>query len=304
MGKYFSKVLLFGEYGIICGHKALAVPYELFSGVLKFSSTYQQKESNKELKAFLHYLKKSDANKFLDLKSLEFDINQGLYFESTIPRGHGLGSSGALCANVYDRYCKTKKDRSSDFTTKDILELKEILAIMESHFHGSSSGIDPLLSYLSAPIMINGEEVLQKIQVPKFNGTGERALFLLDTGRSRRTEPLVHLFLEKLKSKDFEDLFNTTFKEINDNCINSFMEKDVENFYENFYQLSKIQKEHFLPMIPKLYQNIWQDGLESGNFLLKLCGAGGGGFILGVARDFDKFVERYPEEQVRVLYRF
>ena len=34
-------------------------------------------------------------------------------------------------------------------------------------------------------------------------------------------------------------------------------------------------------MIPLSFQTLWQQGLDTALFSLKLCGAGGGGFILG-----------------------
>ena len=34
-------------------------------------------------------------------------------------------------------------------------------------------------------------------------------------------------------------------------------------------------------MIPTQMRGLWSKGLESGEYVLKLCGAGGGGYILG-----------------------
>jgi mevalonate kinase len=41
-------------------------------------------------------------------------------------------------------------------------------------------------------------------------------------------------------------------------------------------------------MIPTAFVDAWQKGLESGDYYLKLCGSGGGGFLLGFTEDFDK----------------
>ena len=38
-------------------------------------------------------------------------------------------------------------------------------------------------------------------------------------------------------------------------------------------------------MIPKEFLDTWSQGLETGKFCLKLCGAGGGGMILGLLAD-------------------
>ena len=44
-------------------------------------------------------------------------------------------------------------------------------------------------------------------------------------------------------------------------------------------------------MIPTDFRAIWLDGLANNLFKLKLCGAGGGGFLLGMTFDFKKTQE-------------
>jgi mevalonate kinase len=38
-------------------------------------------------------------------------------------------------------------------------------------------------------------------------------------------------------------------------------------------------------MIPDSIRPVWEQGLKSGAYTLKLCGAGGGGFLLGIAQN-------------------
>ena len=98
---FFSKILLFGEYGVIKNSKALVIPYKKYFGSLKFSKTADdyQKTSNASLKAFSDYL---NDNKFIynkiNITKFKDDIDNGLYFESSIPESYGLGSSGAVVA--------------------------------------------------------------------------------------------------------------------------------------------------------------------------------------------------------------
>jgi mevalonate kinase len=107
---YQSKVLLFGEYSVIKNSNALAMPYPLFDGHLTFRSQSQGRDP--ELKALSSYLNRLDSQGELpfdlDLSSFEFDIGQGLVFESTIPQGYGVGSSGALCAQFMIVMLKTQ----------------------------------------------------------------------------------------------------------------------------------------------------------------------------------------------------
>ena len=43
-----------------------------------------------------------------DLDTLKNDVETGMYFDSSIPQGYGVGSSGALVAAIYDKYAKNK----------------------------------------------------------------------------------------------------------------------------------------------------------------------------------------------------
>jgi mevalonate kinase len=296
---FYSKVLLFGEYSVIKHSMALSIPYSLFAGKLKFRNE-SDKKVDTELKSFCNYLKiekeKDRLGFLIDLKSFEFDVGQGLYFDSTIPQGFGVGSSGAVCAAVYDAY-KTKA------FSKTNQNYKEDFAIMESHFHGSSSGIDPLISFINKAILIGNYGDISEVTLPLYN-TGKGGLFLLNTGRTRRTEPLVNLFLEKCKSLDFLNRIENDLLKINDKCITALLEGNIENLYRDFEALSSFQFEEFTPMIPNLYRDLWRDGLVSKKYFLKLCGAGGGGFLLGMTKDFDQSEELLNQYEIRPLIRF
>jgi len=87
-----------------------------------------------------------------------------LYFDSSIPQGYGVGSSGALVAAIYDTYAIDKIEATETLTRDKLLRLKEIFSLMESFFHGKSSGLDPLNSYLSIPILMILEDNYKAIQ--------------------------------------------------------------------------------------------------------------------------------------------
>lgn len=293
---FYSKVLLFGEYSVIQHSMALCIPYPLFEGKLRFPRE-KNKTTDAELKAFCQYIKKMPEITSIDTKSFEFDLGQGLFFNSSIPQGFGVGSSGALVAAVYDRYAKEK------ISLTELSQLKDLFARLESHFHGSSSGVDPLISYLGRSLLIHGKKDYRAVELPKY-GQGKGGLFLLNTGRPRRTEPLVNLFLEKCRQESFLRECMDRLIPINDACIDAFLHENVEELSHKMAQLSKLQFEHFVPMIPQLYQETWQRGLESGDFHLKLCGAGGGGFLLGITKDFARLEEVLPGHEIRPLFLF
>ena len=57
-------------------------------------------------------------------------------------------------------------------------------------------------------------------------------------------------------------------------------------------------------MIPSDFHPLWKKGLETNTYYLKLCGSGGGGYMLGFTQDLksaQKVLEDYPLE---VVYHF
>ena len=60
---------------------------------------------------------------------LDNDLKENLYFNSNIPQGYGLGSSGALIAAVYEKYAVSKIIPSNYTTLKNIQTLKKFLVI-------------------------------------------------------------------------------------------------------------------------------------------------------------------------------
>jgi mevalonate kinase len=71
-----------------------------------------------------------------------------------------------------------------------------------------------------------------------------------------------------------------------------------------FKLLSEFQFEHLSPMIPKLYRELWLDGIKTEDYFLKLCGAGGGGFIMGISKDFQKTKQVLAAHEIRLLLSF
>jgi len=278
---------------------ALAIPYKIFEGQLGF-----KKESpptkDMELIALFHYLREMERDGKLsfeiDLEGFYEDVIRGLYFNSTIPKGYGLGSSGALCAAVFERYGGDKYNNN-----EDISQLKTYFAEIESHFHGASSGLDPLISFINRPILIQ-DKTLGVIDLPRYTD-GEGGLFLLNTGRERRTEPLVNLFLEKCKSPEFSNLCNNVLSPITNRCISSFLIEDSSSLYEFFRELSDFQYRYFTPMIPKIFQELWKRGLKSEDFYFKLCGAGGGGYLLGMTKNFKRAKEILKSYEILHLFQ-
>ncbi len=273
MRVYPSKILLFGEYILLTGGTALAVPMPAYCGKWvenpkKTPDEWQQK--------LVEYANSSQlkAVPALDTDSFVQDLVRGLAFESNIPVGYGLGSSGALCAAVYDRYCYRK--------TEDLNALKLVLSSMENFFHGASSGIDPLTSYVARPLVIR-----QKTNVSF--GTMDvwdtaPLVFLIDSETPRKTADLVPWFLGKTKDFEFSTALANQYLPAHELVLEAWLRADANVFWPNLRIVSQFQLENFRPMVPANLRELWSKNLEDNEIVFKICGAGGGGYMLGFCR--------------------
>ena len=304
---FYSKILLFGEYGIIEDSKGLSIPFNFFKGGLRIGDMSEliEKESNLNLKKFRDYLLKIEISTVeFDFEKLNLDLNKGMFFDSSIPQGYGVGSSGALVAAFYDRYAINKITVLENLTKSKILVLKNIFSTMESFFHGKSSGLDPLNSYLSLPILIHSKNEVETTGIPSQESKGKGAVFLLDSGKSSDTAPMVDLFFKSMKNKNYNKMIQEEFIKTTDSCVEDFLNGNFNSLFKNIKILSKVVLKNFKPMIPKSFHNIWARGIESDEYFLKLCGSGGGGYILGFAKDFKKAQKSLNDFDLEVVYNF
>lgn len=303
---FYAKILLFGEYGIIKDSKGLAIPYNHFQGALKMATPPSEKtvESNQNLQRFHKYL----AGLTTDLVTFQLDLFQsdlekGMYFDSSIPQGYGVGSSGALVASIYDKYAEEKITVLENLTKDKLLKLKQIFSLMESFFHGNSSGLDPLNSYLSLPILINSSTSVEPTGIP-YQKDSKAAVFLLDSKITGETEPMVSIFMNKMKNEGFRKMFSEEFAKHTNSCIKDFLHGDVSSLFSNMKHLSKVVLDNFKPMIPAPFHHLWKQGIETNDYYLKLCGSGGGGYILGFAKDYEKVKKQLKDYHLELVYRF
>lgn len=303
---FYAKILLFGEYGIIEDSQGLTLPYSFYKGTLKFSENQSdfEKKSNESLSKYAQYLSElnlSEAFK-INVEAFKKDIEKGLFFDSNIPQGYGVGSSGALVAAIFEKYSFIKYN-PEEISKNQLKDLKKVFGELESYFHGKSSGIDPLICYMNLPILIENKESVDKVSIPK-EEAGKGAIFLIDSGSVGETGPMVQIFFEKLKNEGFRKTLKEEFIKYNNACIDTFLNKEMTPFFKHLKDLSKWAYVHFKPMIPTNLYNAWKKGLDTNAYYLKLCGSGGGGYILGFAKDYekaDKMLEGFNKE---VIYRF
>jgi mevalonate kinase len=298
---FYGKIILFGEYGIIFDSMALTIPFTHFHGELSFDNKLNKykytdydfaRNSNTQLESYSVYLrKKMDEGELpagFDFNAFIRDLGNGLYFESSIPQGYGLGSSGALVAALYKRYYTSRIKVGKTTNSADIIRLKHIFATMESFFHGKSSGIDPLNSYFHYPLLIRTKNHIETVEIPRHKYKNNEGIFLINSGFPGKTEPVVKLFLDHCNDPNYFHVISNRYIPINNSCISSLIGGHMTEFFKSLNQLSALQFDYFSDMIPDRLKPVWKHGIESNLFNLKLCGSGGGGYLLGFTNNIDK----------------
>ncbi|MCG8698005.1 MAG: hypothetical protein MI922_08125, partial [Bacteroidales bacterium] len=204
-----SKILLFGEYGVLYGAKALAIPYEKYSGQFIFKSNY----IDNRLKELCTNLIARGFSSILKLDEFEKDIINGIKFSSTIPQSSGLGSSGALVAALFDRYAY---EAVRNYST---VEIKDMMAGIESYYHISSSGIDPMVSFAKKALLLSENRIstvdLNLTTLPSIR------FFVVNSDIEGSTHNGMKLFKEKLMQTSFLDEFKSFYKDVSDKTISA-----------------------------------------------------------------------------------
>jgi len=215
-----------------------------------------------------------------------------MYFESSIPQGYGVGSSGAIVAAIYNKYAEEKIRSDRNLSNKSVFKLKSIFSKMEAFFHGKSSGLDPLNCYIQYPLFIQNSSEIKTVAIPRNKFDKNGAIFLVNSGAPGKTAPLVNHFLNSYEDASFKKMINEQFIPTNNQCIDSLLNGKGQEFFTSLKQLSQLQFDHFQRMIPDSIQGIWEEGLNTGDISMKLCGSGGGGFMLAFTQDYDKARKR------------
>ena len=152
--------------------------------------------------------------------------------------------------------------------------------------------------------LINSKKDIKVTGIPSQKSTGNGAVFLIDSGKISSTAPMVNIFMEKMKKDGFRKIMNEKFIKHTNLCVDNFLNGDLNALFNNTKKLSRIVLKNFKPMIPEKFHNVWKKGIENDSYFLKLCGSGGGGYILGFTENFERAKRQLKNHKLKVVYYF
>lgn len=279
---------MLGEHTVLHGSAAYAVPLRRFSARIDKRNTDAQQpqlptdqgiHASFDFKKWAAFAKTSEVLAgVLDFQRWESEAQHlGVYAD--IPIGYGLGSSGAITAAAYRRYANR--------TEKNLPLLRIQLAALEGFFHGKSSGLDPLVSYLDKAVYINPTGDIEPVEVnvafPAFNEGG--GWFLIDSKQPRAGKDAIARFGESCKDERWQERVLAPMCAIVNDLARGMKSHSITRLSPKLGALSKLQLNELDFLIPAHIAALWSNWQKDGTAFLKLCGAGGGGFFLGYAPD-------------------
>ena len=107
-----------------------------------------------------------------------------------------------------------------------------------------------------------------------------------------------------MEDEKFNLMMNNQFIKYSKICINEFLNRNFSSLLKSAKILSEITLDNFQPMIPKKFIKLWREGLRTNDYFFKLCGSGGGGFLLGFTLDIKKTFKTLKDYKKHVIHKF
>lgn len=292
----YAKLLLFGEYTVLLGGNCLALPFSRFGGELTLEDPPEGTEqvarwSNRQLLEFYQHIIKVSASGIssvtFDLEQLATDLSRGLWFNSDIPGQSGLGSSGALVAAIVSRY-------GIDVLSENPRNLARLFSALENNFHGHSSGMDPLVSFLNCPVLKTGDGItMPDLNVPF---SDDIKLFMIKIQRDVNTKTLIEEFKREMSDAGFRKGYQSELVAITNTIIHDLCTSTDSAWFGRLKELSRLHNRYYTSLIPHSIQPLMNSEL----FHLKLLGSGGG-FMLGFTRNLKESLKLLTDKNIPAI---
>ena len=213
------------------------------------------------------------------------------------------GIRGSITKNytVVPQYKGKYKIPSTEFSYFDLTEKKYVTLKSDDLFVDVLEGKELVTD---SDTSINSKKDIKVTGIPSQQRDGEGAVFLLDSGEVSTTAPMINIFMEKMKKDGFRKMLNNQFIKYTNSCVEDFLNGDLSSLFLNTKKLSKVVFDNFKPMIPNKYHSLWKKGIDNDSYFLKLCGSGGGGYILGFTKNIEKAKKELTGHKIEVVYNF
>lgn len=252
------------------GGNALSVPSSTHSGELKYGAkTSEDLKSHNSLQRLMQFLEQ-EFTEHINWEQWKKAAAEKVFFDSNIPQGYGVGSSAAVLSAILHEFGKN--------IPTETLALKELLGNMEGFFHGKSSGLDALVCYLQKAVEIKQGKISIGQSPQQFIS---EQMQLIDSKQNGLTAEMVSTF--KSQPTEFYEAFDKEYVGATNSAIEALNADDRLAVFEASKTLSSFVFGQMQWAIPQSLKPIWEEGLQSDKFCLKLCGSGGGGFAMKIS---------------------
>jgi mevalonate kinase len=129
------------------------------------------------------------------------------------------------------------------------------------------------------------------VEIPAIETQNPVSIFLIDTDIQGKTNIMVSNFLEKFAPEGKIIAKANEFVKLTDLCIDFYIKGNSSQFIQTLKSLSEFQFENMEQLIPENIKEIWQQGLDNNKLIMKICGSGGGGYLLGFANNKNQAIE-------------
>jgi mevalonate kinase len=152
---------------------------------------------------------------------------------------------------------------------------------------------------LNKAILINEDKSFTNIDFDIQNSG--ISVFLVDSGIERKTKGFVQEFMQKLEDENYKKSFDQDYMFFTKKAIDSLVNNEKQKTLDSVEKISEYQLSNFIKLIPENIKDSFEYGLETKDFILKFCGAGGGGYFLGFTKNFSSAESFFKAKQIPIL---
>ncbi|OGJ54893.1 hypothetical protein A3D11_03085 [Candidatus Peribacteria bacterium RIFCSPHIGHO2_02_FULL_49_16] len=280
VGVATGKIILSGEYAVVFGYPAIAIPAEIGMRAVRSKEVVWEKAPTEWFSSLCH---------IIALCQEHGSIASGVTIENQLPLGCGMGASTSLVIAV--TRCL--------FQDSPLPHIKKIASSIEDTLNPGHSGLDFEVIWTEKPILFQKGSPPKSINISlnQFIDTSHH-FCLIDTGNPGETTPEL---VSWVRSRMSDPAISAALQTIG-HCTERLLKgEDITDVFKVHHRAQMI-----LGVVPQKIQNFIADIEESGG-AAKVIGAGstsgGGGVVLAIAQNTIKIVSSYDFRHLHSQHR-